>query len=145
TTTEPTVEPTEDPTVEPTTADPTTPDEPESPDGGDDGFWMAQLFSEPVESGPEVRDERLAAVRAEGVPEAEVVLSDEFASLNPGYWVIYAPGPFADGREALAFCADRGRTTANQCIGRYLSTNPDDKVYVCQPGDGGPSGRCERE
>ncbi|GAB2871100.1 hypothetical protein GCM10022245_02280 [Streptomyces mayteni] len=127
-----------------------TPDEPAEPDPTDDapaegdGFWMAQLFSEPVASGPEVRDERLAAVRAEGVPEAEVVLSDDFASLNPGYWVIYAPGPFADGREALAFCADRGRTTANQCMGRYLSDDPADSVYICQPRDGG-SGRCERD
>ncbi|MFD5321365.1 protein kinase [Streptomyces sp. NPDC127098] len=141
---EPTTEPTLEPTEEPTTDEP----EDDPADGGagaDAGFWMAQLFSEPVESGPEVRDQRLAAVRAEGMPEAEVVLSDDFASLNPGYWVIYAPGPFSDGRDALAFCADRGRTTSNQCMGRYLSTEPDDRVYICQPGDDGPSGRCERE
>ncbi|MDB1088657.1 serine/threonine-protein kinase [Streptomyces sp. ACA25] len=105
------------------------------------GSWIAQLFSEPVSNGSASRDQRVAAVRAE-VPEAQVLLSDEFASLNPGYWVIYVPGPFADGRAAVRFCADRGRTSSNECVGRYLSTDLADKELICHP-QGGGSGRCE--
>ena len=47
------------------------------------------------------------------IPEAVFVRSDDYASLRPGFWVIYAPGPFTDGRAALNFCAERGRTSPN--------------------------------
>ncbi|MFJ4552884.1 protein kinase [Streptomyces sp. NPDC088817] len=77
-------------------------------------------------------DKRLATIRR-SVPEAEVLRSDDYASLRPGYRVIYAPGPFTDGRSALAFCAARGRTTANACIGRYLSTSAADFPLQCRP------------
>ncbi|MEU3300668.1 serine/threonine-protein kinase [Streptomyces sp. NPDC006678] len=107
------------------------------------GRWIAQLFSEPVGSGTDARDQRLTKVR-ETVPEAEYVRSDGYASLRPGYWVIYAPGPFADGRAALAFCAERGRTTANTCFARYLSTSADDFGLQCRPPASDPSGRCTR-
>jgi len=109
------------------------------------GTWIAQIFSEPVSSGTAARDKRLAAVRAE-VPEARMLRSDDFASLRPGYWVIYAPGPFADGHAAVRFCADRGRTDSNTCMGRYLSHRASDRVYLCAPASGGPtgSGRCTR-
>jgi serine/threonine protein kinase len=104
-------------------------------------IWIAQLYSEPVSSGTAVRDQRLAAVRAE-VPDAEVLRSDDYPSLRPGYWVVYAPGPFADGRAAVRYCADHGRTTENQCVGRYLSDNTAHRELICFPADGG-SGRCE--
>jgi len=105
--------------------------------------WIAVLASEPVRNGPEARDDRLTGVLAE-VPEAELLRSDDYPSLLPGYWVIHAPGPFADGKEAIAFCADRGRTAINACYGRYLSQDPDDRRLQCHPADGG-SGRCSRE
>ncbi|MER5884472.1 serine/threonine-protein kinase [Streptomyces sp. NPDC001941] len=108
------------------------------------GRWIAQLYSEPVSSGTAARDRRLASVR-ESVPEAEYLRSNDYASLRPGYWVVYAPGPFADGREALEFCAGRGRTSANSCIGRYLSTRGSDLVLQCRPPAGAPSGRCTRD
>ncbi|MBB1253248.1 serine/threonine protein kinase [Streptomyces sp. OF3] len=110
--------------------------------GGPGPGWIAQLFSEPVSTGAAARDRRLAAVRA-SVPEARMLRSDDYASLNPGYWVFYAPGPFTDGRAAVRWCADRGRTTANECVGRYLSDRAADKELVCHP-QGGGSGRCTR-
>ncbi|MER5732017.1 hypothetical protein ABT084_27430 [Streptomyces sp. NPDC002138] len=63
--------------------------------GGDDpapgaGRWIAQLYSEPESTGIAARDQRLAAVHAV-VPEAGVLRSEDYASLRPGYWVIYAP------------------------------------------------------
>ncbi|MFC8129234.1 serine/threonine-protein kinase [Streptomyces sp. NPDC057302] len=121
---------------------------PESPDGSPDapaasGSWMAQLFSEPVGSGTAVRDRRLAAVR-EDVPEARYLRTDDYASLRPGFWVIYAPGPFADGRAALRFCAERGRTAGDECVGRYLSSSGGDYGLQCKPPASAPVGRCTR-
>ncbi|GAB2881816.1 hypothetical protein GCM10027074_57740 [Streptomyces deserti] len=120
---------------------PTAAESPSAPAGG--GRWIAQLHSEPVSSGTAARDRSLARIRA-SVPEAVLLRSDDYASLRPGYWVIHAPGPFADGRAALAFCAERGRTTANTCIGRYLSTDPADFPLQCRPPATAPTGRCTR-
>ncbi|MEV8536489.1 serine/threonine-protein kinase [Streptomyces sp. NPDC051211] len=108
------------------------------------GRWIAQLYSEPESSGTAARDRRLAAVRAT-VPEAQLLRSGDYGSLNPGYWVVYAPGPFSDGRAALAFCAQRGRTTANQCIGRWLSGSRADYGYQCTPPATAPGGRCRHD
>lgn len=72
------------------------------------------------------------------------VLSDDYASLRAGYWVIYAPGPFTDGRAALSYCAEHGLTTANTCIGRYLSTSSADYGLQCHPPATAPTGRCTR-
>ncbi|MGW0818781.1 serine/threonine-protein kinase [Streptomyces viridiviolaceus] len=118
---------------------PTTPSN--APAGG--GRWIGQLYSEPVSSGTGARDRRLALIR-ETVPEADYLRSDDYASLRPGFWVIYAPGPFGDGHEVLDFCAERGRTTANTCIGRYLSRDPADFAIQCRPPAAQPTGRCGR-
>ncbi|UED83666.1 serine/threonine-protein kinase [Streptomyces profundus] len=103
--------------------------------------WVAQLFSEPVGTGTDTRDQRLAAVRA-NAPEAQVLRSDDYASLNPGYWVIYSPGPFADGHQAVARCNELGLTTRNECVGRYLSQDSADLALICAP-DG--SGDCVKD
>ncbi|MER5222545.1 serine/threonine-protein kinase [Streptomyces flaveus] len=137
---QPTPAPTPTPTPTPTkqTADPAAP--PAAPKGG---RWIAQLYSEPVSAGTAARDQRLARIR-QSVPGAIYVRSDNFASLRPGFWVIYAPGPFANGRAALTFCRERGRTTANTCLGRYLSKNPADSAFQCRPPAANPTGRCTR-
>ncbi|MFI5987271.1 protein kinase [Streptomyces sp. NPDC051555] len=107
------------------------------------GRWIAQLLSEPERSGIAVRDQRLAAIRVT-VPEAQVLRSGDYASLNPGYWVVYVPGPFTDGGAAVTFCAAKGRTTANECIGRYLSDDARDHGYQCTPPAASPGGHCRR-
>ncbi|MBO1285557.1 serine/threonine protein kinase [Streptomyces sampsonii] len=113
---------------------------PRPPSGGS---WIAQLFSEPVSTGTATRDRRLASVRAE-VPEARYLHSDDYASLRPGYWVFYVPGPFDDGRAALRFCAEKGRTSGNECVGRYLSDDGADADAICHPPAASPKGRCTR-
>ncbi|AZQ38157.1 serine/threonine protein kinase [Streptomyces cyaneochromogenes] len=133
----------------PTRQQPTTPPPSPTPTGAapspaTDGRWIAQLHSEPIATGTAVRDQRLATIR-ETVPDAAVVRSGDYASLRPGYWVFYAPGPFTDGRAALAFCAEHGRTTPNTCIGRYLSTNASDVAFQCRPPATAPTGRCTRK
>jgi len=131
------------PTPTPSTTRPSSPTPAKTTPPPATGHWIAQLFSEPVGSGPAARDIRLAKIR-KSVPEAKVLRSDKYASLRPGYWVIYAPGPFSDGRAALAFCAERGRTTANTCIGRYLSMSAAESVLQCRPPATAPTGRCTR-
>ncbi|MFB8419263.1 protein kinase [Streptomyces albidoflavus] len=121
--------------------DPSSPSATPQPPSG--GSWIAQLFSEPVSTGTATRDRRLAAVRAE-VPEARYLRSDDYASLRPGYWVFYAPGPFDDGRAALRFCAEKGRTSGNECVGRYLSDDGADADAICHPPAASPKGRCSR-
>ncbi|MFC5031668.1 hypothetical protein ACQFX6_00205 [Streptomyces sp. DSM 41987] len=124
----------------PTTA--TADNRPAGEDSAD--TWIAQLWSEPIVSGPVARDRQLTIVRRQ-VPEAIVLRSDAFASLRAGYWVVYAPGPYANGSAAVAFCAERGRTTPNQCVGRYLSHRAADIVYICRPAGGGTTaGACRR-
>ncbi|MBT2421190.1 serine/threonine protein kinase [Streptomyces sp. ISL-22] len=125
-------------TPAPTTAGPSP-----APSPTPDGRWIAQLHSEPLSSGTAARDRRLATIR-QSVPEATVLRSDDYASLRRGYWVFYAPGPFTDGRAALTFCAERGRTSANACIGRYLSTDATDFAFQCRPPATAPTGRCTR-
>ncbi|MGW0820148.1 serine/threonine-protein kinase [Streptomyces sp. NPDC002845] len=120
-----------------------TPSASESPAAQAPGGWIAQLHSEPVSSGAAERSQQLAAIRA-SVPEAVWLLSDNYASLRPGYWVFYAPGPFLDGYAALTFCANRGRTTPSTCIGRYLSTSPADFALQCRPPVANATGRCTR-
>ncbi|MDQ8701526.1 serine/threonine-protein kinase [Streptomyces sp. LHD-70] len=108
------------------------------------GSWVAQLFSEPVSTGTAARDRRLANIR-QTVPGARYVRSDNYASLKPGYWVIYAPGPFAGGRAALNHCATLGRTSPNTCVGRYLSHDRADFPLQCRPPAANPTGRCTRD
>ncbi|MFF3321836.1 serine/threonine-protein kinase [Streptomyces sp. NPDC002889] len=135
--------PTPSPSPSPTRTPP-TPTRMPSSEPPPSGQWIAQLFSEPVGSGTAARDLRLAKIRRT-VPEAVFVRSDDYASLRPGFWVIYAPGPFADGRAALNFCAERGRTSANTCLGRYLSSSSTDFALQCRPPAGSPTGRCTRD
>ncbi|MFC5213536.1 serine/threonine-protein kinase [Streptomyces coerulescens] len=108
------------------------------------GRWIAQLHSEPVSAGIANRDKRLATIRR-SIPQTKVLRSDDYASLRAGYWVFYAPGPFANGRAALNFCAKHDRTTVNTCMGRYLSKNPNDFDLQCRPPASAPTGTCTRK
>ncbi|OEJ38642.1 nuclease PIN [Streptomyces agglomeratus] len=127
------------PSAPPAPATKTSPPRPPSVAGG----WIAQLHSEPLTAGRTALERRLAAVRHQ-VPGAQVLRSDDLRSFRPGYWVIYAAGPFADGRAALSFCAEHGRTTPDQCVGRWVSDSPADRVYLCLPPAGAATGRCTR-
>ncbi|TLS43380.1 serine/threonine protein kinase [Streptomyces montanus] len=135
--------PTPTPTPSPTQATTRPPTSPPAPAPTPQGRWIAQLYSEPVGAGTAARDQRLARIR-ESVPGARFLRSDDFASLRPGFWVFYAPGPFPNGRAALKFCRDRGRTSANLCIGRYLSKDAADFGLQCRPPAANPTGRCTR-
>ncbi|WP_257155661.1 serine/threonine-protein kinase [Streptomyces sp. Ru87] len=128
---------------DPEPGSPTTPDAPGTPAPTPEaGTWIAQLAAVPSAAGRAARDERLADVRRQ-VPEAVLLHTDAFASLRPGHWVVHAARPFGSGTEAVAFCAERGRTTPRDCAGRYLSHSAGDRALICHPApEGGATGRC---
>jgi serine/threonine protein kinase len=108
-----------------------------------DDLWIAQLESIPLTASAERLDAALTAVRAQ-VPQAAVLNSSQYASLRPGYWVIYYAASFASGTQALTYCAEHGRTTSTQCIGRYLSHDSADFRYQCYPASSASAADCDR-
>ncbi|MEO1062798.1 MAG: SPOR domain-containing protein [Actinomycetota bacterium] len=65
----------------------------------------------------------------EGIDDGRILLSDDWPSLRPGFWVVYA-GPFATGEEVLARCRELDRAIPNDCVGRVLTRNPDDRSII---------------
>jgi hypothetical protein len=104
--------------------------------------WIVQLASiEQTTSLSEVERRRSAAEARLDRP-VYVLDSSDFASLRPGYFVLYNPGPYLDGAVALAVCTDAGLPD-DDCFGRYLSHDIADRPYAChQPSSQVPS-RCE--
>ena len=65
-----------------------------------------------------------------------ILRSDDFKSLNPGYWVVYA-GPFATAAESQDACwSDLNMRSASLCYGRRLSQDPADREIVYAPARG---------
>src|SRR5262249_34679224 len=118
---------------------------PSAPSGpaarGPDRIWIAQLASVPISAGT-VRLGKVVSEVSLDVPNVQVLNSAAYASLNPGYWVVYYPGPFANGVQALTFCAERNRPMRNECIGRFLSHSVFDHQDQCYPPATSPTGIC---
>ena len=119
------------------------------PADGPGDTWVAQLASVSKSEGAASRGKQQAQLDKK-VDGARWVDSDEHASLRPGYWFFYSPGPnggggFDSGSEAADWCRDQGLTATNQCLGRYLSDDPSDRKYLCAADRSGGSGRCERD
>jgi serine/threonine-protein kinase len=96
------------------------------------GSWIAQLASVPVTAGLGQLQRELAQIQTE-IPGAQYLDSSDYASLSPDYWVVYYAASFTDGNQALLYCASHGRTTRNDCVGRFLSNDIADKSYICFP------------
>lgn len=105
------------------------------------GMWIAQLASIRVTAGSAQLQQALDEIKTE-IPGAQYLDSSNFASLNPGYWVIYYNGSFSNGNQALSYCADHGQTTRDQCIGRFLSNSVGDKSFICLPPAGSQTTGC---
>ncbi|MEV6207266.1 protein kinase [Kitasatospora sp. NPDC051914] len=108
------------------------------------GRWIAQISTIPHSADPAARDKELLTTQRR-IPGARLLNSDDWKSLQPGYWVIYTTGDFSDGDSALAFCTQHGRS---KCVGRYLSQDTADSLFIClpAPSPGQPSSRegCHR-
>ncbi|WGP08415.1 serine/threonine protein kinase [Streptomyces sp. SH5] len=122
---EPTPEATEAPDPDPTTQAPPPADEVAD-------TWVAQLASVDQSKGPGAREKAITALRAKGINDVRYIDSGDYASLRPGYWMIYRPG-FHDGNAAIDWCRGQGLATNNQCVGRYVSHSAADRQYVCDP------------
>ncbi|MCY3607934.1 MAG: fibronectin type III domain-containing protein [Acidimicrobiales bacterium] len=93
-------------------------------------MFVAVLVSAESEAAAEGARTRLE--REHGRPFG-ILLSDDFASLNPGYWVVYA-GPYATGAETRTACWwELGRRSGAECYGRRLSQDPSDRDSVYGP------------
>jgi hypothetical protein len=119
---------------------------PTSPQPSDDASdtWIAQLASLPRNTSAADLERNRAEIAAQIGLEVRVLYSSDFASLTPGYWVIYHPGPFADGYQALEYCRAHGRDTEQLCVGRYLSHVEQHRDLVCRFSEPPDSRRCTR-
>ena len=62
-----------------------------------------------------------------------ILVSDDYASLNPGYWVVYV-GPFPHPEDAQNVCwFELNMRTGGLCYGRFLSQDPTDREVVYPP------------
>ncbi|WP_197287555.1 serine/threonine-protein kinase [Streptomyces apocyni] len=118
-------DPTKDPDPDPTTQAP-----PPAEQVAD--TWVAQLASVDQSKGPGAREKAITALRAKGIDGVRYLDSGDYASLRPGYWMLYRPG-FGDGNAAIDWCRGQGLGTNNQCVGRYISHSAADRQYVCDP------------
>jgi eukaryotic-like serine/threonine-protein kinase len=107
------------------------------------GTWIAQLGAVPMSQGSAELRRELKQFRAE-VPDAQYLDSSKYASLTPGYWVVYHQGAFSNGTQADNFCAAHGLTTKDQCFGRFVSHNLTDKKYICLPPGNPQDAGCSR-
>lgn len=78
------------------------------------GIWTLILAS--IETGDPGAEEQAQGIAA-GVDGAAVLYSDDYPSLNPGYWVVYWGG-FESGSEASNWCS--GQPEELTCYPRYL-------------------------
>jgi hypothetical protein len=94
------------------------------------GQWLVQVQTFDSSISTERVQASVDSLAAEGL-EVDVLLSDDFASLEPGSWVFYESAlPTAD--EAVARCVELGRTEQN-CFARLLSDDPADRDQVQFP------------
>lgn len=103
-------------TPAPTTPPPTTASL--SSPRGMSGTWVAVFISYYTE-------QEAQAYLSEAPPGSQVLQSDGYSSLRPGYWIVYNDGGFDTGREAADFCRSVGRTSPQDCFARFLTTDPD--------------------
>lgn len=100
-----------------------------------EGMFVSVIVSATTEAGASAA---LADLEDRFGYEFGILRSDEFKSLNPGYWVVYA-GPFATAAESQNACwSDLNMRTASLCYGRLLSQDPDDVEVAHAPA---PAGR----
>ncbi|MGP3975232.1 protein kinase domain-containing protein [Streptomyces sp. 8N114] len=127
------------------TKDPASSASPTGP-GSPANTWVAQLGSVAKSDGTGERDKMHATLGRHGWG-VRYMDSSRYASLRPGYWMFYAPGPsggFRSGQDVADWCVARGLTSSSQCVGRYVSDDAADRRYICAPDKSRDTGRCER-
>lgn len=84
------------------------------------GGWIAQLTSVPASAGPDAIEAAWSQARSDA-PGAVVTRSDDWSSLQPGYWVVVSSGPFADVDDVRTYCASIPQGARTECLARQLT------------------------
>lgn len=84
------------------------------------GGWVAQLTSVPTSAGSEAVENAWSKARSYA-SGAVVTHSNDWRSLEPGYWVVVDAGPFESADDVRAFCASVAHGEEADCLPRELS------------------------
>ena len=109
-------------TTSPTTTQATTTLPPSRPLPFDS--WTTVLASLPV--GDYSAGDASAVAAELGIAGVGVLLSDDYPSLNPGFWVVYTR-PYEFSWEAVEACGEIGDAVPD-CYARYLGVNPNEPI-----------------
>jgi hypothetical protein len=72
-------------------------------------------------------EDKLAKAKAAGVAGAAILHSDDFPTLNPGYWVVF-DGQYDSVDQAQSqAAADRGKGEFSDAYPRFVSKDPNAK------------------
>jgi len=99
------------------------------------GGAIMVLKSLPTDTFTRERAEQAASLlvaNADQRIKIRILLSNDFPSLSPGFWVIYA-GPFDNAIDAARACWALGMTEPQQCYGRPLTEDPNDVDTIENP------------
>jgi hypothetical protein len=83
------------------------------------GQWIAVMASIPHGQGVSAAEQQLSDI-AKSVPDAQLLNSDDYSSLRPGYYVVFE-GAYSSSDAALAECNAVGRSVPSDCYPRNLS------------------------
>lgn len=84
---------------------------------GTDG-WTVVLASYPQTGGRKVADARAKQARAKGLPQVGVLDSSSYASLHPGYWVVFS-GVYGSEAEATS-ALEPARKASKTAVVRHV-------------------------
>ena len=86
---------------------------------GEDG-WTVALASLPQTGGRRAALARVRKARAQGLPQVGVLDSSRYASLHPGYWIVFT-GIYSSEAEATSALESARRLTRTAAVRRVVS------------------------
>jgi hypothetical protein len=85
----------------------------------DQDGWTIALASLPQTSGRAAALTRARAARARGLPQVGVLDSSRYASLHPGYWIVFS-GVYSSEAEATSALEDARRASRTAVVRRVV-------------------------
>lgn len=85
----------------------------------DEDGWTIALAAVPQSSGRALAIARARAARAKGLPQVGVLDSSRYASLHPGYWIVFS-GVHASEAEATSALEDARRASRTAVVRRIV-------------------------
>jgi hypothetical protein len=85
----------------------------------DEDGWTIALAAIPQTAGRTQALARARAARAKGLPQVGVLDSSRYASLHPGYWIVFT-GVYASEAEATSALEDARRASRTAVVRRVV-------------------------